>query len=141
VLVRGRLETVIDLRQIERLQSFVDVIASFTVPAELRRRARKGGLTGPLTVTSVAELGKALLHPDWRELPARFDVPATPQIFGQEVRAAGIEAILYPSSKTGALCAAIFPDALGPQSFIELVDPAPPRVATRLDATNWRDFV
>jgi multidrug efflux pump subunit AcrA (membrane-fusion protein) len=72
---------------------------------------------------------------------AVFDVPATSQILGQEVRAAGIEAIVYPSSKTEAPCVAIFPDTLGPRSFVELIGPSPPDVETRLDATNWKKFV
>ena len=141
VRVRGHLETVIDRRMMERLESFVSVIARFKLPDEVKRRARRVGYTDPVLVTSTADLRTNLMDPDWRQLPALYDVPATSQIFGQEVRAAGIEAILYPSTKTDGLCAAIFPDNLSPDSFVELMDPAPPGVATRLDASNWKGFV
>jgi hypothetical protein len=141
VMVKGHLEEVVDLTTIERLDRLVTLINGFTVPPELLRRAKRIGLPTPTIVKSIGELEKALLAPDWREWPAVFDVPATSQVFGQEVRAAGVEAIVYPSSKTNTQCVAIFPDMLGPNSFVELIGPAPPDVETRLDATNWRRFV
>ena len=141
VSVRGHLEEVVDLRAIKRLEPLVALIARFTIPPELLRRARRIGFPAPTIVTSTSLLAKALLDPDWRQWPAVFDVPVTSQIFGQEVRAAGIEAIVYPSSKTDMPCAAIFPDNLGPNSYVELIGPAPADVETRLDAGNWKKFV
>ena len=141
VIVRGHLESVVDLRERGRLQSLVEIISGFKIPDELYRRARQIGLPSPTIVRTVDELITVLVAANWREFPAVFDVPATPQIFGQEIRSAGIEAILYSSSKTDALCAAIFPDNLGPESFVELVDAPPPGAMPRLDATTWRDLV
>jgi hypothetical protein len=141
VLVRGHLEEIIDLRNIDRLEPFVALIEGFTIPPELLRRARHIGLPSPTVVTSTSQLRKVMLDPDWRQWPAVFDVPVTSQIFGQEVRAAGIEGIVYPSSKTDTPCVAIFPDVLGPQSFVELIGPCPPDIETRMDATNWKQFV
>jgi hypothetical protein len=141
VVVEGHLETVIDLRQMDRLRPLVDVIAAFKIPDELQRRARRIGLPAPTVVRTVDQLFNVLVHPQWREFPAIFDVPATSQIFGQELRAVGIEGIVYPSSKTATICAAVFPENLVSGSFVQLADPAPPGVVQRLDSTSWRGLV
>jgi hypothetical protein len=142
VAVSGRLESVINLEHADRLQPFVDLISTFTLPPDLAGRARRLRFEAPNLVDSVDDLIKNLTLPDWRILPMQFDVPASAQVFGQLVAAAGIEGIVYPSIKSGAPCLALFPQNLGVSSYVQLDDEPPDAsVIRRLDASTWLDLV
>jgi hypothetical protein len=141
----GKVHTVLDLRQPERLKPFVDIIKNFTISAELRRTsrvlAREMKMPVPkLLVTSVKELLSVLLMENWRELPIQVAVPSTSQLFGQLVVTAGIEAIVYPSKYDGLPCIAIFPEAFAISSSHVVLEGQPPRqdVVTRLDQSTWQ---
>jgi hypothetical protein len=71
----------------------------------------------------------------------QFDVPATPQIFGQLVVDAGIEGIVYPSTHNKKSCLAVYPQNFrDTESYVELDDRPPHQVRfRRLDASTWRD--
>lgn len=142
VSVSGCLDSVVDLRHRERLRSFVDIIKTFKLPTDLAAHARELGIDPPSVIGSVDELISALTRPGWREEPMQVDIPAASQIFGQLVWSAGIEGIVFPSSRSGAACVAIFPENLSSSSFAELDDKAPAGVThLRLDGTTYRDFV
>ncbi len=142
VSVSGSLDTVINLQHPERLQAFVDIIRKFKLPSDLAGRSNALKLQPPRTVGTVDELIAAVTMPDWRNEPMQVDIPGAPQIFGQLVWTAGIEGILFPSSKTGEACLAIFPENLSASSYAELHHKAPAGVtALRLDGTNYRNFV
>jgi len=76
-------------------------------------------------VNSAAELRNTVLRQDWQVMPISFDVPGNSQILGQIAHAAGIEGILYPSTKNGKKCLAIYPENLKDDSFVELVGRMP----------------
>lgn len=46
---------------------------------------------------------------NWRYLPVQHSIPATCQVFGNLVRQAGFEGILYDSIRTKRQCVALFP--------------------------------
>jgi hypothetical protein len=143
VALNGKLETVIDLSKMERLTAFVDIIRRFTLPADLRERAKRIGKPESL-VTSAPLLKETLLARHWRAMAVQANVPHSSQIFGQLVAHAGIEGIVFPSarSSSGGTSLAVFPQNLGGDSFIELADPAPTATEhRRLDAKTWQKFV
>ena len=79
-------------------------------------------------VRSYDELRKSILHEEWRHAPALADIPANSQIFGQLVHECGVEAILYPSSKSQAKkCLAIYPkNFLNSTSYVKIQDKSLP---------------
>jgi hypothetical protein len=73
---------------------------------------------------------KSFLANNWRKEPAQFDIPANSQIFGQLAYFAGMDGVVYPSTKTGKNCLAIYPSNFdGRNSFLSL-DDDPPEVWT-----------
>lgn len=73
------------------------------------------------------------------------DIPSNSQIFGQIVRSAKIEGILYPSKMSNGkqkLCIAIFPENFDDSnSFVEIEDDVPESVTNkRLDQYSYRNF-
>ncbi len=96
-------------------------------------------LPAPRTAKTIDDLYASLLQRNWREIPSTFDIPANSQIFGQLVRDAGIDGIIYPSTKTGKDCLVLVPENfLGGDAYIQLDDEPPHQdVIKRIDATNW----
>lgn len=136
--VSVRVDSVIDLREIGKLEPLIRQIRRFSVPEHLRKMARRLKLPNPDVVRGLGELKRALMEADWRRMPMQYDVPATCQLFGEIVASAGIEAIYYPSKLTGRECLAVFPQNLAGESFVELQDETPPGIGVRrLDAGNW----
>ncbi|MBC6415356.1 MAG: hypothetical protein GDA46_03080 [Bdellovibrionales bacterium] len=61
----------------------------------------------------------------WRKYPSIYNIPSISQIFGQLVRNAGIEAIVYKSTKKSKtdLCMTLFPENFKhSDSYIKLED-------------------
>ena len=142
LLLRGELESIIDLNEPQRLEPFVDIIKTFEIPKDLPKRAQQLGLENPSLVRSATDLVSVLTTVTWRVFPMQFDVPSTSQIFGRLAMSAGVEGILYPSSKTGHECLAIFPTKISGKSFVELESPVPDAVRhRRLDADTFQDFL
>lgn len=131
ICVRGQVNQVLDLTNPDALKNFFHLIKSVTLPDIFIKRARKLNIEPMLQVTSMLELRKSILAPDWRDIPMLFDVPASPQILGQIAHAAGIEAILYPSRMSNKdLCLAVFPENLvNSTSFIEIEGEIPNEVS------------
>jgi hypothetical protein len=140
VSVSGTLETVIDLREPQRLKKFVNLMKEFTLSTDLKWKAKQLEIDSPDVVKTASKLVETLLVPNWRSNSMSFDVPANPQLFGHLVFLAGIEGILYPSKLTNKECLAIFPrNFQDTSSFVELDDAAPDsRVPKRLDSENWK---
>ncbi len=135
VSVYGSLETIIDLYEPERLQGFVNLIKNFKNSEASKVELAKLGDDGK-KVKTIEELLSAIYEPNWRSMPMQLDLPTASQVFGQLVVGAGIEGIRYKSKYTGKPCLAIFPqNFMGPDSFVEIMDQAPPGVKrTRLEA-------
>ena len=140
VSLRGHLDTLIDLNKPDKMREFVDLIKDFKMPKVAFKTSAKYRIKLDI-VNSVDNLLKTLLAQHWRSLPMQFDLPSSSQIFGQIVKDAGIEGILYPSKYSGEECIVIFPQNFrNTESFVELVD-KPPRGTkfARLDSNNWHE--
>ena len=140
--VSGKLEAVLDIQSGRNLQRFVALIKDFKLSRTLRSEAQALGF--PLDIVSnIDVLQKVLGHPNWRDWPMLYDVPAAGQIFASIAVNAGIEAILYGSVITGRECLAIFPqNFLNSSSFIKLDDPTPSdNVPRQMDSTNFKQFI
>ena len=110
----GTICSIIDLRDQQNLDGFIDCIKDFTLPEALA--------------------------PNWRLWPMQFDVPHPCQIFGQIVEQCGIEGIVYPSKFSGKDCLVIyyqnFDDENG--SYVQLDDEVPTETKIiRVDAKTW----
>lgn len=140
VSVSGELEKVFDLRAAKHLDAFVDMTKGFKLSAALKASARSLKLAAPSVAERSKDLLETLLTKDWRASPVHGDVPANSQIFGALIYQAGIEGILYPSTRTGKECLAIFPNNFAvTSSYIELDDEPPhAKVERRIDSNNWR---
>lgn len=141
VRLNGFLEKYIDLFDPNSLKKFVSLIKEFKHSKELQEKAKKLKLESPKAVSSVEELIRHLLDPDWKTLPAIYDIPANSQIFGQLIYLSGIEGILYPSKYTSLPCLTIFPEnfRLSEKSFLEISDKTPHKnTPKRLDKENWK---
>jgi hypothetical protein len=131
VRLNFEIEDVLDIRNPATLKPIVAILRTFEVPKMVTQMARKLCLRhAPWLIRSPEMLCRSLLHPDWRSRPMQFDFPANPQIFGRLVLAAGLHAIIYPSTKTAKPCVALFfQNWAGGSSWIELADPTPAGVA------------
>lgn len=76
---------------------------------------------------------------DWRKEPAQCDIPANGQIFGQLAYEAGIDGILFKSSKTKKPCLAIFPSNFANGNSFLTLDDEPPEewIITKVDSDNF----
>lgn len=138
ISLSGSLSSIINLREPEKLQPFVDLIKDFSIPDYLKKTAKNIGEHEPDLIRSVPKLINSLQDPNWRLWPMQFDVPVASQIFGQLVSEAGIEGILYPSKFTDKDCLAVYPQNFEEGSFIQMDDTAPPEIKIRrLDVTTW----
>lgn len=138
ISLSGVLGSIINLREPEKLQLFVDLIKDFSIPDYLRKVAKNIGEREPELIRTVPKLMDSLLDPSWRLWPMQFDVPVASQIFGQLVSEAGIEGILYPSKFTDKDCLTVFPQNFEEGSFVQMDDAMPPEVKIRrLDVTTW----
>ncbi|MBS0637793.1 MAG: RES domain-containing protein, partial [Verrucomicrobia bacterium] len=137
VSVSGKLASIIDLHQPDKLKSFLNLIKGFSIPKTILQTAKKIGLDDPLTVQSVNALLESLLEPNWRAMCMQLDVPANCQIFGQLVANAGICGILYPSKFTKKKCLAIFPQNFDSEDYVVVDGDTPVGAVSRLDAKAW----
>ncbi len=110
--IRGHIDHVFDLRHEENLNGFVNIIKTFSLSKDTTQFCQKFSLSTPPLVRTTSELLKGLLSApeEWRKSPDMFAAPAACQIFGQFLRDAGFEAVIYPSQQGGSLCVAVFPE-------------------------------
>lgn len=139
VSLSGSLNSIINLKEPNNLQPFVDLIKDFSIPEWLKKAANDIGEQQPELIRNVSKLVDSLLDSNWRLWPMQFDVPASSQIFGQLVSDARIEGILYISKFTGSDCLAVFPQNFDEESFIQLDDEIPEGIKIhRLDSKTWK---
>ena len=128
VALRGQVELVIDVGEPYSLQAFAAVLRRFSVPDHIHRISRQLGMRSPPSlVRSAGGLQRQLLLPEWRAMPAQFDLPSNSQVFGRIAVAAGAHGILYPSARhAGKRCLALFPQNWNSSSsYVEVRDGAP----------------
>jgi RES domain-containing protein len=137
VRLRGQLDNLVDVSDLEALKPLVAVIRDFPLPRSVVKAARDLGLRqSPWLIRSPVMLQKQLLHRLWRMLPMQFGLPANSQIFGRMISGAGIHGILYPSVRNSPhKCLALFPQNWkGSGSVVEVSDPIPTAARlTRID--------
>jgi len=143
ISMSGSLESAIDLRDKHSLKGFVDILKKFDIPDDLMQDARELNIADPQLLTTVDQLINALLDPNWRLSPIQLDIPGPPQIFGQLVREAGVDGIIYPSKYTSKPCLALFPHNFEKsESYVQLDDTPPlDTIIRRLDASNWQTTI
>lgn len=135
--VRGKLHRVFDLTKASHLAATAKVLGRIKMPQRAQMLKKKLNASRVRMVCTAPDLWRAVLEYNWRQLPVQFGLPSQSQIFAQLAREAGYEAILYPSTKAGGLCLAIFADKLQDGSFVELEDQLPPHVKlSRLDSST-----
>ena len=128
--ISGCLDRVIDLTTKQSLVKFAKLISKFKIPHAIQESAKKLGIPNPFLIKSPGSLLKSFLANNWRKEPAQFDIPANSQIFCQLAYLAGMDGVVYPSTKTGKNCLAIYPSNFdGRNSFLSL-DDEPPAVWT-----------
>jgi len=110
--------------------------------SSLKTLGRSIGLKQPWLLANSSKLRKSLLDSNWRNFPVQHEIPSNPQVFGRLLRNAGMEGVVYPSTKGRNKCIAIFTENLdGSESFVELADEAPPGILhTKLHSDNWEDL-
>lgn len=140
VAVSGKIESVLDVGDLDALKPFAAIIAKFRMPPNVRILARKLRMnSSPSLVKSAGMLQRQLIDPNWRLQPAQYDLPSNSQIFGRICVAAGVHGIVFPSARrSGRRCLALFPQNWdGSNSFVEVVDALPPgATVVRLDGRS-----
>jgi len=125
-LVRGEIASAFDTRDRAALKPFVDIIRTFEMPLRVRQLARSLKLEIGDLVRTVNQLQRVLAASDWRSWPLQFDLPANSQVFGQLVRDAGFEALIYSSTQSNEPCVAVLPENLRDSpSHLEIVGSYP----------------
>lgn len=139
VQLHGALEKVFDMTAPSNLNAVSRVLKKIGMPPRARALKKKLGIAPQdlRMVRTGADLFRVVLEHNWRQQPIQFGLPARSHLLAEFIRAANYEAILYPSTKGGKNCLAVFPDKLQAASYIELSDAAPATVKhTRLDAVT-----
>lgn len=142
VKVRCSLKVVLDLTDEQALAALFNELKHIQLPLNFLYRATRLKIDAMRAVNTAIELRDTVLRSDWKIMPMTFDVPSNPQILGQIAHTAGIEGILYPSTKNGKKCLVIFPDNLKEDSFVELAAEAPKTtIHRRMDRNTFNDFI
>lgn len=133
VSVSGAMDRMLDLTNKATLVKFAKLISKFKVPKSIIDSAAQLNIPPPTLIKSPGPLLKSFLVESWRKEPSQFDIPANGQIFGQLVYLAGIDGIIYPSSKTGEKCMAVYPSNFdGRNSYLKLDDEPPEKWTPRV---------
>lgn len=136
------IKNIFDLSKLSNLDAFTKIVSKFKIPDDLKELGRSIGIQSGWLINKSALLKKSLLDPNWRSYPVQYEIPSNSQVFGRLLRDAGMEGVLYPSTKGKAKCLAIFTENFdGTKSFVELADDAPKSVLhTRLDSNSWAEL-
>jgi hypothetical protein len=137
IRVIGHLDNVLDLTKEDSLRTFFKAIRHITLPDDLKQEAKNLGVPIPTHVSTLKELQASILDENWRDWPMRVDVPSNSQVLGHLAKVAGIEAVLYPSVRTGKSeskrCLAIFPECFdNSPSWVKLQDKSPDSVDVKV---------
>ena len=139
VMFNGHLENLFDLRKPSALIPVMKVFKKIKIHEPIHRRIRQLGLNTTVAAKDHKQLWDVIMGPDWRFMPAQYDIPANCQIFAQLLVRAGFEGVVYKSIKTGGLSVALFLGQFkNTTSWLELADTPPPECKVkRLDADTY----
>lgn len=143
--ISGCIHSLLDITAKGSLNKFVKTIKQVTLSEQLKKRFKKldVGEYERESIQNITQLKKSIYNKNWREAPNIYDIPALPQIFGQLTKEAGIEAILYKSTKTSktGLCMAVFPENFkNSDSYIKLEDCPKAIVNRKMDSETFENF-
>ena len=141
--VNGYIHSLLDLTAKGSLNKFVKTIKQIKLSKSLQNRAEKLGLKKRHSLQSITELKNSIYDINWRRSPNIFNIPALPQIFGQLTKDAGIEAIVYKSTKKSrqGLCMAVFPENFkNSESYITLEDCPKSIINKKMDSETFENF-
>lgn len=144
VRIKGKVHSVLDVRTAKSLRKVANIIRHFKIDAMTDELATFAGIREPMTVMKLPKDLKTSIHErDWKAAPTQVNLPATPQVFGKLVYDAGIEGILYNSTKGNGSCLALFPKNFdGSESFVMLEDDSANTVLnTKMDKNTWRKLI
>lgn len=139
----GKLEKILNLTKLDSLAGFYNLIKDIELPIYFRREANRLKVTPNLPVSSLKELYDSLFREKWRLAPMQFDVPANSQIIGQIACSAGLDGILFPSSKNGHNALCVFPQNFkASEAYIEISGNVAESVkSTRIDKDTYMEFL
>ncbi len=142
VSVSGKLEHVLDIREPASLRGFTNLIKGFKLSPRVHKLGKTLGQGLSEIVTTTAKLDWTLHANNWRAFPRLFDVPSNSQIFGHVAYRAGIEGIVYRSTRSDGNCLVVFPHNFAhTASVVELDGPTPSEdVPSRIDKTTYMHF-
>lgn len=139
VALNGTTRRTFDFTNSDPLKAVAKVLRRIKMPTRARDLGKHLGMGRAQLwmVTEGKHLHDAALQHNWRTLPVQFGLPAPSHTLAQWIRAAGFDAILYPSTKGAGRCLAVFPDKLSSGSWVELADnPPAPVKHRRLDVDS-----
>lgn len=142
VVVSGKINIVLDLSKKTSLEHFFKQIHKIKSPGHLLKLAKDLKIKPTLAINNLKQLYQTIFDNDWRYHANQCNIPSNSQILGQIAYEAGIEAILYPSTKDGKHCLAILPKNFqSGESFIKINDKhAPSEIAHDLLILNKDTF-
>ena len=126
--VKVSFQKTLDLRKRNSLKGFFSIILKFKIPTHIKNRItrtnskRKPSNKVKLSVIKEFEVFLAtVFDPLHKEIEVYLQHPSNPQWLGHYCQLAGIEAIIYPSIRSCGHNLAVFPEALEPESFVEIL--------------------
>ena len=141
--ISGHIYSVLDITKKEALGRFIKTIKQIKLSKALQSRAEKLDLKKRQSLQSVTELKTSIYDINWRKYPNIYNIPSPPQVFGQLARYAGIEAIVYKSTKKSkaGLCMAVFPENFKhSDSYVKLEDCPKEIVNQIMSAETFENF-
>ena len=141
--INGHIHSLLDITAKGSLNKFVKVAKHITLSKRLKNRLKNLNMNKRESIQTTTQLKKTIYNKDWRINPNIYDIPAPSQIFGQLAKEAGIEAILYKSTKTSktGLCMAVFPENFkNSESYIKLKDCPREIVNKKIDSNTFENF-
>jgi len=134
----------LDVRTAKSLRKVVNILKQFKIDAMTDELAVLAGIKEPMKILKLPRDLKMSIHErDWKASPTQVNLPANPQVFGKLVYDAGIEGILYNSTKGRGSCLALFPKNFDrSESFVMLEDDSADTVlTTKMDKNTWRKLI
>jgi len=101
---------VIDLTNPQLLVSFFKEVKKIELPKDIISKAKADNIELSYKARNLKTYLALLLDVNWRRIPMAYNIPGWPQVFGKLAILSGARAILYPSTKDGKNCLAIFPE-------------------------------
>ena len=142
--VSGYVNSVLDITKKGSLDKFLKIIKTIRLSQTLKNRANKlRHLENRKSLQNITQLKKQLYNKNWRREPSVFDVPAPSQIFGRLAKDAGIEAVIYKSTKQSrsGLCMAVFPENFKNSDSYLVVEDCPKDIINKkMDSETYESF-